>query len=347
MSQKVKINETIVSTYSYLKGNFSEDDFILNGVNNSDVLIDNSGVLIDFGDEIKDNISELSCKINGGVNKDIINDLIMGKFINVKVSEENAELNLKECLNGGVSAVTFNMKCDEDKTLYVNSKISGSGDQFNYFYYINAKRNSKVTLIVFTSSSSKGFINVLGEIEDDAHVEVLFVNVNKNNVYTNCELYLNGNKSSGKIDVCYICTEDFKYDYNLTSAMLGKESDALINGKGILLDNSKKIFRGAIDFKKGCLNANGNETEEVIVLSKNVFNQSLPLLLCNEKNVKGSHGFTANSINKDKVFYLLSRGFTEKQAKGLILQGKFLNILSKIRDKEIINKFMDILMEAI
>ncbi len=58
-------------------------------------MIDNSGVLIDFGDEIKDNISELSCKINGGVNKDIINDLIMGKFINVKVSEENAELNLK------------------------------------------------------------------------------------------------------------------------------------------------------------------------------------------------------------------------------------------------------------
>lgn len=347
MSQKVKVNETIVSTYSYLKGNFSEDDFISNGVNNSNVLIDNLGVLIDFKDGIKDSISELSCRINGGVDKNIVCDLINGKFINVTVVEDNAELNLKECLDGGLSTVTFNVECNEGKTLYINSKISGSGGQFNYFYYINAKKDSKVTLIVFTSSSSKGFINVLGEIEDDACVEVLFVNVNKNNVYTNCELYLNGNKSSGKIDVCYICTKDFKYDYNLTSAMVGKESNALINGRGILLDNSKKIFRGAIDFKKGCLNANGNETEEVIILSKNVVNQSLPLLLCDEKNVKGSHGFTANSINKDKVFYLLSRGFTEKQAKGLILQGKFLNMLNKIRDKEIINKFMDILMEAI
>lgn len=347
MSQKVRINETIVRTYSYLKGNFSEENFISNATNNSNVVIDNSGLLIDFDDNIKNNISNLCSRINGGIAEEIIYDLIKGKFINVKVNDENSELNLKECLNDGVSTVTFNIECCEGKNLYINSEICGNGDQFSHFYYINAKRNSKVTLILFINSFSKGFINVLGDIDDDAHLEVLLINVNQNSVYTNCELYLNGNKSSSKMNICYICSKDYKYDYNLTSAMIGKESNALINGKGILLDNSKKIFRGAIDFKKGCLNAIGNESEEVIILSKNVVNKSLPLLLCDEKNVKGSHGFTANSINRDKIFYLLSRGFTEKQAKGLILKGKFLNMLDGIRNKEIIDKFVDILMEAI
>ena len=82
-------------------------------------------------------------------------------------------------------------------------------------------------------------------------------------------------------------------------------------------------------------------------MSKNVKNQSLPLLLCKEKNVKGSHGFTANSIDEDKIFYLLSRGFNEKEAKGLILRGKFLNLLKEVKNEEIVDKFMNLLMEAI
>lgn len=346
MDQKIKVNETVVSTYSYLKGNFSEEEFILNASNNSNIEINNSNAIVDFNDNFKGKVSDLCEKINKGVNPVIVEDLLNGKFINVKSSNESS-LNIKDNLNGSFSTATFNIECKENDTMYVSSEILGESDQFNHFYYINAKRNSNVTLVVFTNSSSKGFINVLGESEEDSNIKVLFVNVNRNSVYTNCEVYLNGKKSSSDVEVCYICRKDFKFDYNITSAMVGEESNALINGKGILLDESKKVFRGTIDFKKGCLNANGNENEEVIILSKNVKNQSLPLLLCKEKNVKGSHGFTANSINKDKVFYLLSRGFTEKEAKGLILRGKFLNMLDKIKDQDIVEKFMDVLMEAI
>ncbi|HJD00412.1 MAG TPA: SufD family Fe-S cluster assembly protein, partial [Candidatus Dwaynia gallinarum] len=49
----------------------------------------------------------------------------------------------------------------------------------------------------------------------------------------------------------------------------------------------------------------------------------------------------------DKVFYLLSRGFSEKEAKGLILRGKFLNMLKEVKNQEIVDKFIELLMEAI
>lgn len=345
MSQKIKVNETIVNTYSYLKGNFSEDNFIVDSHGDLNIKIDKVDAVVDFNEGIKDRIESLACKINSGVNSLIVENLIKGKFINIK-SQGESRVSMKSEVNN-VSTATFNIECNDGEDIYVENEIIGDGEQFNYFYYINSKKNSKVTLVIFTNSSSKGFINILGECENEGNIDILFINVNKNNVYTNCELYLNGVKSLGNIEVCYICSKDYKFDYNVTTALVGEESNSEIIGKGILLDKSQKVFRGTIDFKKGCINASGDESEEVIILSKNAKNQSLPFLLCKEKNVKGSHGFTANSINEDKLFYLLSRGFNEREAKGLILKGKFLGILNRINNQEFIDKFIEVLMGAI
>ncbi len=345
MKHKIKVNETVVNTYSYLKGNYSEDDFIVNSQVDLDFKINNNNSLIDFNPTIKYDLKDLGSKINSGVNEVILDDLSSGKFINIK-SDGHGDAIIKSSVKS-TSSTTFNIYCKDRESIYIENEVTGDGEQFNHFYYIKANKLSRVKLVIFTSSQSKGFINILGECEEEGAIEVIFVNVNKNNLYTNCEIYLNGKESKSEIITSYICREDFKYDYNLTSAMVGEETECKILGKGVLLDSGKKVFRGTIDFKRGCFNSFGHENEEVIILSKDAKNQSLPLLLCKEKNVKGSHGFTANSIDKDKLFYLLSRGFNEKEAKGLILKGKFLSVLNRIDNEGFINKFIDILMEAI
>lgn len=348
--QKIKINETIVNTFSYLKGNFSEDEFYLSYDKDLRLHIQNDkGVHLDFNKTLSsDDIKGICKKINNNVNQTIVNDLLDCEIINIKFEGEG-NLDIKSDLSKVSSSKIFNVSCDKrDSHLYFYNEILGDGEnRFNYLYNIDVKSNSKITLIVFTNSKAKGFINILGNCEDSGNIEILFINVNKNSVYTNCNVYLNGEYSSSNIDVCYICSGDYKFDYNITSSMIGKRTNATINGKGVLLENANKIFRGALDFKKGCVEAEGSESEEVIILSKKVKNQSLPLLLCNEKNVKGSHGFTANSMDVDKVFYLLSRGFNEKEAKGLILRGKFLNMLKEVKNREIVDRFIELLMEAI
>lgn len=347
--QKIRVNESVVNTYSYLKGNYNEDEFVSSLKNDSKFeIINDDEIHFNFDKTLSnDEIDSICERINAGVNEKIVKDFYNGKFINIKFKNQST-LNIKNLLEENLSTAVFNVECDTyDSHLYFYSEILGSGDQFNYLYNIDVKNNSKVTLVIFSNSKSKGFINLLGNCESNCNIEVLFINVNKNNVYTNCKIYLNGEKSCSNVEVCYICSENHKFDYNITSSMIGKESISNINGKGVLLDNGEKIFRGTVDFQKGCLNAEGCENEEVIILSKNVKNQSLPLLLCKEKNVKGSHGFTANSIDEDKIFYLLSRGFNEKEAKGLILRGKFLNLLKEVKNEEIVDKFMNLLMEAI
>lgn len=347
--RKIKINESIVKTYSYLRGNFSEDEFVCSHENNSDFKVHNDGKInLKFDKTLNNDEIDLICeKINTGVSEEIVKDFYNGKFLDIEFKNKS-KLNVKNLLREDTSTAVFNIKCDdEDAHLYFYSEILGEGKQFNYLYNINLKNNSKITLVVFVNSRANGFINVLGNCEDQSNIEILFININKNNVYTNCRVYLNGEKSSSNIDVCYICSENYKFDYNLTLSMVGKEGKSNINSKGVLLDRAHKVFRGTIDFQKGCVNSKGYESEEVIILGKKVKNQSLPLLLCKEKDVVGSHGFSANSIDQDKLFYLLSRGFDEKQAKNLILRGKFLNLFKNVDRLDIVEEFMKFLMEAI
>ena len=66
----------------------------------------------------------------------------------------------------------------------------------------------------------------------------------------------------------------------------GKKSVSEIRTDGVLHENARKLFRGTIDFKKGAAGAVGNEKEDVLLLDDDVVNQTIPLILCAEEDVR-------------------------------------------------------------
>ncbi|MNV83713.1 FeS cluster assembly protein SufD [compost metagenome] len=114
-----------------------------------------------------------------------------------------------------------------------------------------------------------------------------------------------------------------------------------IETRGVLKDTSKKIFRGTLDFKKGATRSNGAEGEHVILLSPSVKSDSIPLLLCGEDDVTGAHAASVGKIDENKLFYLMSRGFNEKEAKKLIIEGSFSDIIDEIPLIELREEILD------
>ena len=51
----------------------------------------------------------------------------------------------------------------------------------------------------------------------------------------------------------------------------------------------------------------------------------------------GSHGSASGSLNEDSIFYLMSRGLNNQQAKELLINGFLLDVVEKITDSEIKN----------
>ena len=69
----------------------------------------------------------------------------------------------------------------------------------------------------------------------------------------------------------------------------GTRSNSNIDTKGVLMDNSKKVFRGNLIFKRGARLSKGIEGEYVLLLDPTVKSHSIPGLFSEEDNVSGEH----------------------------------------------------------
>ena len=109
---------------------------------------------------------------------------------------------------------------------------------------------------------------------------------------------------------------------------------------GALCDRSKKNFRGTLDFLRGCRKAVGSETDECLLLSPHVHSVSLPLLLCKEDDLEGDHASSAGQIDKDKLYYLMSRGFSEKGAQLIIVESNIRPVIDGLGDEVLIERVL-------
>ena len=105
------------------------------------------------------------------------------------------------------------------------------------------------------------------------------------------------------------------------------------------MDSATKVFRGTIDFKKGCKKSIGDENEFCVLLSDNTVSRSLPMLLCSEEDIIGTHSSASGYVSDKSLFYIMSRGISRKKAYKLLLSGFLLNTDSI--DKEKISEFVD------
>ena len=104
---------------------------------------------------------------------------------------------------------------------------------------------------------------------------------------------------------------------------------------GTLKDNAQKAYRGTINLKKGCCGAKGHEMEETLLLSPKTVNKSLPVILCDEEDVEGEHGATIGRLSSDILFYMQSRGISEKEAEVLMSRAKIQAAVDLIPDEQV------------
>ena len=125
-----------------------------------------------------------------------------------------------------------------------------------------------------------------------------------------------------------------KLDVNLIANHIGAHTTSQIRADGTLKDSGEKTFRGTIDFKRGAKGAAGSEQENVLLLGEHVVNKTIPLILCAEEDVEGSHGATIGELDEDTLFYFAARGIGAETAEDIMAKGKMEVLYRQIRDEE-------------
>ena len=117
---------------------------------------------------------------------------------------------------------------------------------------------------------------------------------------------------------------------NYVAVHEGKNTDATMEVNGTLEEGARKIFRGTIDFRQGCAGAKAAENENVMLMGDEMVNQTIPVILCKEEDVEGSHGASIGQLDDKVLFYLGSRGISKEAAQAMIAQARIDAICEKI-----------------
>ena len=78
-----------------------------------------------------------------------------------------------------------------------------------------------------------------------------------------------------------------------------------------------------------------------MLLSDKAHSKALPMLLCTEEDVEGNHSSSAGKIDDDVLFYIMSRGISEKDAMKLIVKSKFNKILENVKNIELKEQILE------
>ena len=134
-----------------------------------------------------------------------------------------------------------------------------------------------------------------------------------------------------------------QFDVYSTLLHTGKNTTGRVLSNGVLKDKSNSIFKGMIKISEGAKNSNSFLGEHGMLLGKDARAKAIPGLEIETNEVKATHSASVSQIEDDKIFYLMSRGLSEQDAKKMIALAFFEPVIQKMLLDEIKAKLYHLL----
>lgn len=200
-----------------------------------------------------------------------------------------------------------------------------------------AKDGAKIniTVVNLLNDESDSFESFENNIEESSKVYHKLIDIGAKNSVSNYYSNVTGDRAENDVKTIYLGQGSQIKDLNYIVHLRGKQTNVDIDAQGALKDNSKKNFKGTIDFKKGCKKAKGNENEYCMLLSDKAKSIALPMLLCTEDDVEGNHSTASGKVDESAVFYIMSRGLSHKEAVKLLVKANFNKIIEDINNEDV------------
>ncbi|MBN1266926.1 MAG: Fe-S cluster assembly protein SufD [Anaerolineales bacterium] len=103
--------------------------------------------------------------------------------------------------------------------------------------------------------------------------------------------------------------------------------------KGALSGKSRTVWQGMIFVDHAAQQTDGYQANRNLMLSREARADSIPGLEIKADDVRCTHGATAGDVDKEQLYYLMSRGLPREEAKKLVVEGFFSPVLDRITNE--------------
>ena len=167
-------------------------------------------------------------------------------------------------------------------------------------------------------------------VERDARIQWIIGQLNDGDSMSDTMSILQGRGSNSETKLICVGTGSQAINASTRAQHIGRGSASDMLTRAVMRDEATGIFNGITKIEKGATDSNGQQTERVLMLSPRARGDANPLLLIDEDEVKAGHAASVGQVNKDQIYYLMSRGIPREDAVKLIVYGFLSPIVAEI-----------------
>lgn len=228
------------------------------------------------------------------------------------------------------------------KVTYVDSFVSAEGSNMvaNSIVevYVGPGASVQVASVRSLSADVHDYSFRRATVDRDGRVEWILGEMNDGNTVANNTTILKGTASSAETKTVSVGTGSQRQ--NLTSQVqhIGTHSESNMVSKAVMTGEAVCILNGITKIEKGAEKANGEQAENVLMLSEKARGDANPILLIDEDDVKAGHAASVGRFSEESIYYLMSRGISRAEAERLIILGFLDPVVAEIPIEEVKNR---------
>jgi Fe-S cluster assembly protein SufB len=157
--------------------------------------------------------------------------------------------------------------------------------------------------------------------EAEAHVEWIDGNIGSKLTMKYPSVVLAGPKASGEVlSVAYAGAGQHQ-DAGAKMYHAAPETTSTIISKSISKDGGRTSYRGLVRVDEGAKNSKSFVRCDALLLDEISRSDTYPAMQVEEQDAQIAHEATVSKIGDEQLFYLMSRGLSEEQSMGMIVNG--------------------------
>ena len=187
--------------------------------------------------------------------------------------------------------------------------------------YVGKNSKCRYTTIQNWSNNVYNLVTKRAIVEENGLMEWIDGNIGSkvNMKYPGC--ILNGEYAKGRCISIAVATHDQIQDAGARMIHLAPNTSSEIISKSIAANGGDATYRGKVKITKDAINSKSIVKCDTIILDEISRSDTIPNnIVCNDSS-NINHEATVSRIDKDNLFYLMSRGINEEKAKELLIMG--------------------------
>jgi Fe-S cluster assembly protein SufD len=141
---------------------------------------------------------------------------------------------------------------------------------------------------------------------------------------------LAGPGATSRVTGAYFSDGTQHLDYDTFQEHMAPSTTSDFAFKGALRDESTCVWRGMIRVERDAQRTNAYQENRNLLLSEKAHADAIPGLEILANDVRCTHAATIGQVDREELFYLMSRGLSKPEAERLIVRGFFSEILDRI-----------------